>query len=358
MTEFNTDFIAEVEEKQNSDFAKFLEANPHYLEFTKDFQIGQIIEAIPSSIDYKNNYVELYEKTSKTNIYVSFKDLVSDLEELKQGNISNINLAITKISPSNEVYASEKKSYEAKYREELFDHFKNNRFFKVKYTKLINGGFMALYKDVYEVFVPGSLAGANVILDFKKFLNVERLVMVDNYDKENKLFIVSFKKYLNKTLPYKIKNELDINKQYSAILTTNPYDFGMFLEFDDFYTGLLHSSEFDNWNEIRKTYKVGDIIDVYIKEIVKKGWQYRVILTTNKQNTNQDLLKWHDMRLALKSKLFDYTINGDKINLQISDSEPITITVDPMEINKNKNCTKIKVRNVDICDRSIDFDFC
>ncbi len=352
----NFDFEFEDNAKYNTDFAKYLDQHPGYLEFSKDFKVGQILEAVPTKVDYKNEYLELFEKTTKTNMYVSFKDLVTDIKEIKEGNIPSLNLCVTKVTDSNEIYASEKKSFESKFRDELFDNFKNNRPFKVKYTKLINGGFMAMYKDVYEVFVPGSLAGANVILDFKKYLNTERSVMVDNYDKDNNLFIVSFKKYLNKALPYKIKNELNIDKKYTGTLTTNPYDFGMFLEFDDYYTGLLHSSEFQNWSEIKKNYKSGDTIDVYVKEISKKGFQYRIILTTNQLNTNQDLIKWHDMRLALKSRLFDYTLDGNKLNI-ITDTDPITITIDPSDIHKTNNeNSQIKINNVDIFDKTIDFE--
>jgi len=348
------DFETEVE--PINEFAKYLSEHPEYLESSKEYNIGQIIEVIPSKINFSDKTLELYEKKSKTNVYVSFKDLTTDIKEIEDGNIPSLKVAVIKVSKANEVFASEKKSQEALYYTELFNFNKNNQFFKVKYTSLVNGGYLALYKDIYEVFVPGSLAGANVILDFKKHLNSEYYVMVDNYDKDNKLFIVSYKKYLNKALPYKIKNELDITKKYTAHLTNNPYPFGMFVEFDGTYTGLLHSSEFTDYNEIKKSYKIGDTIDVYVKDIVKKDKQLRITLTMDSLNTNNNLLKWYDLRLLLQDKNFNYTINGDVINIITGDT-PISITVDPAEIRKNREFSKIRIKSVNIMDQHIEFDF-
>ena len=69
-------------------------------------------------------------------------------------------------------------------------------------------------------------------------LHKEIPVMVENFDSVNNLFIVSYKKYIKETLPQKV-SDLSFGQKYTGTLTNNPYDFGVFVEFQNYYTGLF-----------------------------------------------------------------------------------------------------------------------
>ena len=75
---------------------------------------------------------------------------------------------------------------------ELFDSFNQNQWFDVTITKLIKGGYLAVYKKEIECFIPGSHAAANVVHNFNDMLHKTLTVMVDNYDQSNDLFILVF----------------------------------------------------------------------------------------------------------------------------------------------------------------------
>ena len=86
-----------------------------------------------------------------------------------------------------------------------------------------------MYNNEVECFIPGSHAAANVVYNFNDMLGKTLFVMVDNYDQSNDLFILSHKKYITSSMPIMIEN-LHFNIPYSGILTSKPYDFGIFVE--------------------------------------------------------------------------------------------------------------------------------
>jgi ribosomal protein S1 len=138
------------------------------------------------------------------------------------------------------------------------------------------GGFFVEVQGV-DAFMPGSLAAANKILDFESYVGKEVIVMVEDFLKEMNSFIVSHKKYIEHILPKKLA-ELSMNQKYEGSITgTSKY--GIFAEFNEIFTGLLHRSKMkeNTLNKFRnREYGPGDIIEFYIGEITKDN---RIILT-------------------------------------------------------------------------------
>ena len=133
------------------------------------------------------------------------------------------------------------------------------------------GGFLV---DIFgvEAFLPGSLAAPNKIVDFDQFIGTKVNVMIEDYLKSIGTFIVSNKKYIKHILPIKIK-ELDTDKKYVGVVTDTA-KFGIFIEIEEFFTGLLHTSKMDE--ETLQTFRNREFnphstIDVYIKEINEKN---------------------------------------------------------------------------------------
>lgn len=150
---------------------------------------------------------------------------------------------------------------------------------KAYIAKVMNanrGGYFVEVSGV-EAFMPGSLAAPNKIMDFQTLVGKEVIVMVEDFLKEMNSFIVSHKKYIDHVLPQKLA-ELDMNKIYSGNITGTS-KFGIFVEFGDIFTGLLHHSKMkpDTLDRFRKRdFKPGDELSFYIGEVTKDN---RIILT-------------------------------------------------------------------------------
>jgi ribosomal protein S1 len=158
---------------------------------------------------------------------------------------------------------------------ELFDSIQNeSSAYTVKVKSVNKGGFIVDLSGI-ECFLPGSLAAANKILDFESYIGKEIPVMVEGYLEDKDMFVVSHKKYIQKIMDRKIQ-ELDITKKYTGRVTGTS-NFGVFVEWEDIFTGLIHKTEFDDYNAI-SNFKEGDNVDFYIKEIKDDN---RLTLTFN-----------------------------------------------------------------------------
>ena len=87
--------------------------------------------------------------------------------------------------------------------------------------------------------------------------------MIDGYVPQKDIFVVSYKKYLNKIIGQKIQ-ELDLTKKYKGCVTGSS-PFGLFVEWEDIYTGLIHKTEFED--QIVQGFNPGDEIEFYVKEV-------------------------------------------------------------------------------------------
>jgi predicted RNA-binding protein with RPS1 domain len=148
--------------------------------------------------------------------------------------------------------------------------------YKCKILNANRGGYFVEVSGV-EAFMPGSLAAPNKIMDFQTLVGKEVIVMVEDFLKEMNSFIVSHKKYIEHVLPQKIA-ELDMNKPYSGTVT-GASKFGVFAEFGEIFTGLLHHSKMKEGTLAKfrsREFKPGDPIEFYIGEVTKDN---RIILT-------------------------------------------------------------------------------
>jgi predicted RNA-binding protein with RPS1 domain len=164
-----------------------------------------------------------------------------------------------------------------KTKEEFMDEIKSPS--KAYVAKILNanrGGYFVEVQGV-DAFMPGSLAAPNKIMDFQTLVGKEVVVMVEDFLKEMNSFIVSHKKYIEHVLPQKIA-EIQFDQIYEGTITgTSKY--GIFVEFDEIFTGLLHNSKMKETTLEKfknREYQPGDIIKFYISEISKDN---RIILT-------------------------------------------------------------------------------
>jgi ribosomal protein S1 len=262
------------------------------------------------------------------------------------------------VTQHGEFLASEKKALSIAYKQDLFDHLKNNTWFDVKITKLIKGGYLAIYNKEIECFIPGSHAAANVVHNFSDLLGKTLTVMVDNYDTANDLFILSYKKYITTSMPVMI-SELQFDREYVGTLTNRPYDFGVFVEFENYYTGLVHKSEFENYDEVCKKMKSGDKLNVYVKDVTSKNGQYRIVLTLNPEQVNNEKLQWQTLRNRTENQSFRYSISEANNSISIDiDGENFEVALRRKDLERNLNkYPLVKVFKVDPINKRLKFEF-
>jgi ribosomal protein S1 len=161
-------------------------------------------------------------------------------------------------------------------RDEFFAQIKEgSHAYRAKIESINKGGYIASISGI-KCFLPGSLAAANRITDFESYIGKELPVMIEGYVDAKDIFIISYKKYLNKIMDSKIQ-ELDLTKKYKGFVTGTS-DFGVFVEWEEVYTGLIHKTEFENDSRVT-SFIPGDEIEFYIKEIKENN---RLTLTLEK----------------------------------------------------------------------------
>lgn len=324
----------------------------------KDLDVGYIYEVRATQISFDDKLIYTEEIKSGVRIEIPFKEFASSIEDLAKGENLVFNVMVTKSDNGGHVVGSEKNCVSINLKKELFKLSEENKWFEVKIKKLIKGGYIAMYKGSIECFIPGSHAGANVIRDFSKLLGRTMNVMVDNYDQSNDLFILSYKKYIQKSMP-KMVSELQFGKRYTGILTNKPYKFGIFVEFSDYYTGMVHSSEFENYDNVMREMKAGDELEFYVKNVTKKNGQYRIVLTLDENGIDPEKREWDSLRNRTENKIFDYQVDSNSNSIEIDiDGNPVKVTLRRKDLEKNLNMyPKVKVFKVDPINKNLKFEF-
>ena len=326
---------------------------------SKDLIQDQVYQIQVKTIDYAHSCILAEEIETKCNVTIPFKEMTTSVAELQSSEKErNFLVNIYKANEFGEYLGSQKKAQAVAFEMELFNHTENNTWFDVKVTKLIRGGYNAIYKNEVKCFIPGSHAAANVIRDFNDLIGKDISVMVDNYDSSNKLFILSYKKYIQASMSLRV-TDLKFDAPYTGILTNHPYDFGMFVEVDGYFTGLIHSSEFENYAETRRKYSSGQEVTVYVKDVTMVKGKYRLVFTLNPEEVDPEKKQWQALRNRTENHSFPYKVNSDNrsINIQI-DGEDFKVEVNSKDIDQNAGKFDfVQVIKVDPINKRLNFEF-
>jgi ribosomal protein S1 len=221
--------------------------------YLKNIKVGDVVDVLVTNINEKNfliegSFQELYENRARINI--------------------------TSLEEGTDLIGYVKESTPAGYSMDI------------EYDGIILPGFM-----------PNTLAGINRLHNPESIVGTKMEVMVESYSSEEGTYIVNRRKYLQKLIPKTIK-ELEYNRVYNGHVTGTT-DFGIFVEFNNCLTGMVHKSNInpeyiDKFNLITP----GLPIEFYIKEILKD----KIILTQ-----------------VLKESLWDSIKVGQKISGVVKD---------------------------------------
>lgn len=161
---------------------------------------------------------------------------------------------------------------------ELIESVDANVAYMAKVEELISAGYMVDI-DGIKAFMPGSLAGLNKLHDFTTLLGKEMPVMVVNYSKEKNTVVVSHRQYLHSLIPSAIEKIKETPTQLHQGFVTGTTKYGVFCEFNECLTGMIHLS--DLTDDLKERHaagqiKPGDKLEFYIKEIITN---FKIILT-------------------------------------------------------------------------------
>ena len=135
-------------------------------------------------------------------------------------------------------------------------------------------------------FMPNTLAGINKLHDPISIVGLTFDVMIESFSRDEGTYIVSRRKYLQTLIPHAIK-ELKNGHVYSGHVTGTT-DFGVFVEFNDCLTGMIHKTNINpEWAEKLTSISPGFQIEFYIKEIIKD----KIILTQILRESLWDTIK-------------------------------------------------------------------
>ena len=137
-----------------------------------------------------------------------------------------------------------------------------------------------------SAFMPNTLAGINKLHNPESIVGQTLPVMIESYSREEGTYIVSRRKYLKSLIPDAIK-ELEHGVIYTGHVTgTTP--FGIFVEFEECLTGMIHKANVDPaWQDRIGEIKPGFGIEFYIKEVIKD----KIILTQVLRETLWDTIR-------------------------------------------------------------------
>ena len=223
---------------------------------------------------------------------------------------------------------------------------------------VVNGKIKSINPAGYDVeiihdgitlagFMPNTLAGINKLYDPESIVGKSLELMIESYSQEEGTYIVSRRRYLRTLIPQAIES-LESGVVYEGHVTgTTP--FGIFVEFNDCLTGMIHKANVvEEWQNRISEIRPGTQIQFYVKEIVKD----KIILTQILRETLWDTIKNGQV---LTGKVRDTKQFGTLVNL---DDETVGL-IHTSEMEKlGKKFTagqdlKVKVLSVDRMNRKI-----
>lgn len=264
---------------------------------SKDLKDGEIVKGKIEKITEKYIEVDLVGRT----VYLDYNKEMKFFNKQGTQPTPGMTVDVMILDAANSL-ASVEKAFGIMLRQELIAQIKSNSTaYLVTVTGINDGGFIVDLNGL-SCFMPGSLAAANKISDFESMLNKSVYVMVENYLEKSNMFVVSVKKYIKHILPSKIE-EFSYTDTYSGHVT-GVTKYGVFVEWDEIFTGLLHETEIEgDW----ATIKAGDKIDFFIKE-VREG--NRVILS--QKGANPEVVAYIDFKDKYEGEVFDGEIKDIK----------------------------------------------
>lgn len=223
------------------------------------------------TINFKEDWLHLMSKALEISTKEDLFNWLSHRENSETFFERNsFSVLITTINNSG-VFGSISAATELSLKEEFFVELKNpTKTYTAKIFEKNSGGYLATI-DGIVVFLPGSQAAPNKIVNFDALVGESIKVMIENYIAQADRFVVSHKKFIQHNVQ-KLSEHIDFSTKYAGRIT-GIAAFGIFVEFENFLTGLLHVSEMLPETKERfenKEFVPRDEVIFYVKEVDDK----------------------------------------------------------------------------------------
>lgn len=258
---------------ENTNEMNFAEALEETLKplTTGDIVKGVVIGITPTEVqvDIDGKYDGVIPYDEMTN------DTTAELKDLvKIGD--EVDVFVVHVSDRDGVVTLSKKKIDAeKGLRELQEDFENGTVLNGRIVEIVKGGVVTIAKGI-RVFIPASEAAERFVEDLGSLLNTEvafRIIKMDK-DRRGRLRVVGSIKSVAKEISAKKAEEFwanaEVNKKYTGVVKSLT-NFGAFVDLGG-VDGLIHISELSDTHikHPSEVVKVGDPIDVYIKELNKE----------------------------------------------------------------------------------------
>ena len=260
--------MAEITNEMN--FAEALE------ETLKPLTTGDIVKGVVIGITPTEVQVDI---DGKYDGVIPFNEMTNDssanlAELVKVGD--EVDVFVVHVSDRDGVVTLSKKKIDAeKGLQELRADFENKTVLNGRIVEIVKGGIVTIAKGI-RVFIPASEAAERFVEDLGALLNTEasfRIIKMDK-DRRGRLRVVGSIKSVARELSQQKADEFwstaEVDKKYTGTVKSLT-NFGAFIDLGG-VDGLIHISELSE-SRIKhpsEAVKVGDTIEVYIKEMNKE----------------------------------------------------------------------------------------
>lgn len=286
-------------------------------EDTFNYEVPSIGEVVTARVLGENNAHVIFDAGFKDYVYVDKKG--RELAAMQTLNLlpgQDIELMIKNVDETHfELIGSASAILQQRAAALLDDGINDDRIFMGTVKEFSAAGyFVSLDVDGVDtdVFMPKTLAGINKLPNPESIVGDTFEVMIENKTYEG--YIVSRKKFLKTLIKDKIA-ELEHNKLYIGNVTGTT-DFGIFVEFNECLTGMIHKANIDKETIPNiSAVKPGESIQFYVKEIIKdKVRGDKIILTQVLKETLWDTIKIGDKLTGTvkSSKVFGTLLQLDE----------------------------------------------
>lgn len=222
--------------------------------------------------------------------HVRVDDKISETKYLKYTNIGDtIDVLISEV---NETVYIIKGSIASIYESRAHENLKS-----LKEGESVTAHIKSINPAGYEIeifhsgvtlpgFMPNTLAGINKLVDPTAIVGSTFEVMIESFSEQEGTYIVSRRRYLQTLIPDAVKKLTQETVYNGHVTGTTP--FGVFVEFNECLTGMIHKANVHpEWQDRLTEIKPGFQIEFYVKEIVKD----KIILTQILRETLWDNIK-------------------------------------------------------------------
>ena len=249
----------------------------HDLPEIQNVNVGDIVSGKISNISKREIIININYKDS---IYVDVK--ANDLkivQNLEKGEEINVMITSTKETPHYEIKGSITELIKMDVANLLKEHYKEKKPLIAHVKESIPAGFMLdiEMKNInITAFMPNTLAGVNRLTEAQSndLLGKDIYVMLETLQQEKGVYVVSRKKYLRSLIPEAIQQlkedrKLDEPKVYTGTVTGSK-DFGVFIEFNECLTTMIHKVNIhEEWRDRLTEIIPGTQIDFYVRDLLK-----------------------------------------------------------------------------------------